>query len=157
MVIPKTLSIKSSCDGKQLNRSNTNSRKKLVYLGTRVGRDPQQFYSSLSILEQEELLENLKLDYSQILFDYFASETKIACQIDRFVNQVFALNLPVYKVVEIHCSLIDNLKRQLMLKGLRTEYLSSFRLTLIVVLAHLGETYRYAKCAESWNERSLVS
>ena len=143
-----TLSTQFPRRGNELNSSNVNSGEKLVYLGTYVTRDPQQFYSSLSVLEQEELLERLKLDYSQILFDYFASEAKIARQIDRFVNQVFALNIPVYKIVEIHCSLIDNLKRQLMLEGLRTEYLSSFRLTLIDVLARLGETYRRARCVK---------
>lgn len=156
-MMPKTLNTQFPRYGNELNSSNTNSEEKLVYLGTYISREPQQFYSSLSVSKQEELLERLKLDYSQILFDYFASEAKIARQIDRFVERVFALNLPVYKVVEIHCSLIDNLKRQLMLEGLRTEYLSSFRLTLIEVLARLGETYRHARCVEYWNERSLVN
>ena len=31
-----------------------------------------------------------------------------------------------------------------MLEGLHAEYLSDFRLTLIDVIAHLGEMYRYA-------------
>ena len=157
--MPKTLSTQSSHPSNKSERLNISisSGTKLLHLGTYTSREPQQFYSSLSTSEQEELLESMKLDYSQILFDYFSSETKNARQIDRFVNQVFFLNLPVYKVVEIHCSLIDNLKRQLTVEGLQTAYLSSFRLTLIDVLARLGETYRHARCIESCNERSLVS
>lgn len=155
--MPKTLSIKSPRRGKELDRSNVNSGGKLVHLGTYVNKSYQQFYSSLSVSEQQELLEILELDYGQILFDYFASEAKIARQIDRFVNQVFALNLPVYKVVEIHCSLINDLKRQLVLEGIQTAYLSSFRLTLIEVLAHLGETYCHARCVKCCQERSPAS
>ena len=46
------------------------------------------------------------------------------------------------KVIEIHLDLINTLEKQLILDGLDAEYLSDFRLTLIDVMAHLGEIYR---------------
>ena len=46
------------------------------------------------------------------------------------------------KVVEMHMQLIDGLARELKIQGLDTEYLKDYRLTLIDVIAHLGEMYR---------------
>ncbi|MEM7761167.1 MAG: hypothetical protein AAF298_24010, partial [Cyanobacteria bacterium P01_A01_bin.40] len=56
------------------------------------------------------------------------------------------------KVVEIHMGLIDDLERELKFKGLHTEHLSDFRLTLIDVIAHLGEMYRNVICEKCCNK-----
>ena len=143
--MPKTISKSkiSRCENK-LESPNVRSRKQLLYLGTYFNRNPQQFYINLSVSKQNELIDRLQLDYSQILFDYFSSEEKIVCLMDSFVREVFLLDLPVYKVIEIHCLLIDDLRQQLMLKGIQTAYLDNFRLTLIEVIARLGEMYRKA-------------
>ena len=143
--MPKTISNSRISKGNnKIKIQNFPSKNRVLYLSSYFDRNPQQSYSSLSVSEQEDLLNRLKLEYSQILFDYFSSDDKIARLIDCFVKEVFLVDLPVHKVVEIHCLLIDELKRQLMIKGLHTEHLCSFRLTLIEVIARLGETYRKA-------------
>ncbi len=123
-------------------RLNSQLKKRLKHSGVYYQRDIQQFYPNLSVLEQRELLDRLELIYSQILFDYFSSQDNINNLIDRFVEEAFFVDLPFNKVVEIHVNLIDNLERQLLLEGLHTEHLRDFRLTLIDVIAHLGEMYR---------------
>ena len=143
--MPETISKSkiSRCENK-LESPNVRSRKQLLYLGSYFNRNPQQFYINLSVSKQNELIDRLQLDYSQILFDYFSSEDAIARLIDRFVTEVFLVNLPVHKIVEIHCSLIDDLRQQFMLEGIQTAYLGNFRLTLIEIIARLGEMYRKA-------------
>ena len=126
----------------QQTRLNSQLKKRLKYSGVYYQRNIQQFYPNLSVLEQRKLLDRLELIYSQILFDYFSSQDNIDNLIDRFVEEAFFVDLPFNKVVEIHVNLIDNLERQLLLEGLHTEHLSDFRLTLIDVVAHLGEMYR---------------
>jgi circadian clock protein KaiA len=123
-------------------RLNNKLKERLGYLGIYSQRDPQQFFNNLTILAQENLLQEFKAMYSQILRNYFIEENQINNQIDQFVEQAFFVNLPLGKVVEIHLEVIDSLARQLELEGLHTEYLSDYRLTLIDVIAHLGEMYR---------------
>ena len=128
----------------QQNQFSLNSKLKerLGYSGIYSNRDSQYFFNCLSHFEQKKSLEKLKLIYSQILFSYFSSEDKINNLIDRFVEEAFFINLPINKVVEIHMELIDNLEHQLKFEGLHTDHLSDYRLTLIDVIAHLGEMYR---------------
>ena len=124
------------------NRLNSKLKERLAYSGIYSRRDSAHFWENMAVFEQNKLFERLKLIYAQILFDYFATEAKINGQIDRFVEEAFFINLPLNKVVEIHIELIDNLERQLRFESLHTEHLSDYRLTLIDVLAHLGEMYR---------------
>ena len=133
---------------KQQDRLNSKLNERLGYSEVYFKRDSQLFFNKLPILEQQRLLDRLKLIYSKILFEYFSSEDTINDLIDRFVEEAFFVNLPLNKVVEIHINLIEKLERQLKLEGMNTEYLSDFRLTLIDILAHLGEMYRSAvtKC-----------
>ena len=104
-------------------------------------RVPQGLFNSLSVLEQKKLLGSFKLSYSLILFDCFSSKNTINNKIDCFVKEAFRISLPISKVVEIHVDLINNLKRQLMFEGLRSETLGNFRSTLIDVIVHLGKMY----------------
>lgn len=128
------------------NRLNSKLQERLGSSDIYFQRNSEHFFGSLSILEQEILLDRLKLIYSQILFDYFSAEENINSQIDRFVEEAFFVNLPMNKVVEIHMELIDKLEHQLVLEGLHVGHLSDFRLTLIDVIAHLGEMYRSVIC-----------
>lgn len=130
----------------QQNRLNSKLNERLEYSDVYFNRDSQGFFKHLSVFEQKQLLERLKLIYSQILFDYFSPEGNINSLIDRFVEEAFFVNLPMNKVVEIHLELIENLERQLRFEGLHIDYLSDFRLTLIDVIAHLGEMYRSVIC-----------
>ena len=124
------------------NRLNSKLKERLGYSGIYSQRDPQQFFNHLSLLEQQKLLKEFKAMYFQIIVDYFTNESEINEQIDRFVEKAFFTNLTISKVVEIHMELIDSLARELKFEGLHTEYLSDYRLTLIDVIAHLGEMYR---------------
>ena len=101
-------------------------------------------FDDLSEFEQKKVLKSLKVEYSLILFDYFSDKNSINHKIEDFAREAFKIDLPISKVVEIHVDLIGSLEKELMLEGLRAEYLSDFRLTLIDVIAHLGEMYRYA-------------
>lgn len=130
----------------QQDRLNTKSQERLKYSGIYFRRNPRLFFKNISVCDREQLLERLKLIYSQILFNYFSSEDSTNSLIDRFVEEAFFVNLPINKVVEIHMDMINNLERQLKFKGLHTEHLSDFRLTLIDVIAHLGEMYRSVIC-----------
>ena len=130
----------------QQDRLNSKLNERLGYSSIYFQRDPQQFFNNLSTLEQRRLLERLKLIYSQILFNYFSDEDNINNLIDRFVEEAFFVSLPMNKIVEIHMELIDNLERQMTFEGLNTEHLTDFRLTLIDVIAHLGEMYRGIIC-----------
>lgn len=130
----------------QQNRLNSKLNERLEYSDVYFNRDSQGFFKHLSVLDRKQLLERLKLIYSQILFDYFSPEDNTNSLIDRFVEEAFFVNLPMNKVVEIHLELIENLERQLKFEGLHIDYLSDFRLTLIDVIAHLGEMYRSVIC-----------
>ena len=138
-----------SIEGYQINKEQSNHnhlnsklKERLGYSGIYSQRDIQQFFNNLSSLEQQNLLKEFKAMYFQIITDYFTQEEQINHQIDRFVEKAFFVNLPIGKVVEIHMELIDDLARQLKFEGLHTEYLKDYRLTLIDVIAHLGEMYR---------------
>lgn len=123
-------------------RLNSKLQERLGYTDVYSQRDEQVFFENISPVEQKKLVKELKLIYSEILFNYFDSEETINNQIDRFVETAFFVNLPMNKVVEIHIELIDDWERQLKFEGLHTEHLSDYRLALIDVIAHLGEMYR---------------
>lgn len=106
----------------------------------------QTRFDRLSEFEQKQLIKKFKIEYSLILFDYFSDRDSINTKIANFSQEAFKVCLPLAKVVEIHMDIIDSLEHQLMLEGLYDEYISDFRLTLIDVIAHLGEIYRNAVC-----------
>lgn len=124
------------------NTLNAKLKERLGYFGIFSQRNSQYFLSNLSISERQELLAKLKVMYAQIITNYFTNEKQVNDYIDRFVEQAFFVNLSLGQVVEIHMELIDNLEHQLKLEGLNPEHLCDYRLTLIDVIAHLGEMYR---------------
>ncbi|MFM2063345.1 MAG: hypothetical protein RLZZ507_3015 [Cyanobacteriota bacterium] len=102
----------------------------------------QQLFQQMSPAGKQELLEDLKSDYRQILINYFSSDKTLKTTIDKFINALFYANIPVPQIIEIHMELIDEFSKQLKLEGRSDETLLDYRLTLIDILAHLCEVYR---------------
>ncbi|WP_210404341.1 hypothetical protein [Chroococcidiopsis sp. TS-821] len=94
---------------------------------------------------EQDLLQQLKLDYRQIIINYFVSNEASRDRIDKFINKVFEYNLPVPQIIEIHMELIDELSKQLKVEGRSDDILLDYRLTLIDILAHLCEMYRCSR------------
>lgn len=103
-----------------------------------------QIFGQMSPEEKQELLEQLKEDYRQILINYFITDKTLKEKIDKFINALFYANIPVPQIIEMHMELIDEFSKQLRLEGRSDEPLLDYRLTLIDVLAHLCEVYRCA-------------
>jgi len=92
--------------------------------------------------EKQELLEELKSDYRQIIINYFISEKGLKEKIDKFINALFYASIPVPQIIEMHMEVIDEFAKQLRLEGRSDETLLDYRLTLIDILANLCEVYR---------------
>ena len=136
--------VKKFESNKQQNQQqvlNSKLKERLGYLGVYSQRNYRVFFEQLSNKQQNQLLQDLKIDYYQILTNYFDNENQVNEHIDRFVEKAFFANLPVDKVVEIHMELIDEFSRKLTLEGLHFDFLTDYRLALIDVIAHLGEMY----------------
>jgi circadian clock protein KaiA len=99
--------------------------------------------------ERQMLLENLKSEYRHIVLKYFSQESTVNQKIDNFVDKVFFADISVSKIVEIHMELMEEFSKQLKLEGRSEEVLLDYRLTLIDVIAHLGEMYRRSIPRES--------
>lgn len=127
---------------KQQYRLSEKLKERLGYLGVYYKRNPQFFFRYLPKKEKDKLLEQIKSDYRQIVLIYFSQDATINQLIDNFVNEAFFADISVSKIVEIHMDLMDDFSQQLKLEGRNEEILMDYRLTLIDVIAHLGEMYR---------------
>ncbi len=96
----------------------------------------------MTTADQQALLQQIKLDYRQILIAYFTPNKALPEKVDKLVNALFCANIPVPQIIEIHMDLIDEFSKQLKLEGRSDDALLDYRLTLIDILAHLCETYR---------------
>jgi circadian clock protein KaiA len=101
-----------------------------------------QIFQEMTNAEKQEFLQKLKLDYRQIVIDYFISDKALKEKIDKFINSSFYASVPVPQIIEIHMEVIDEFAKQLRLEGRSDESLLDYRLTLIDILAHLCEVYR---------------
>ena len=117
-------------------------KERLGYLGVYYKRNPKYFYRNLSPEDKQELIRQLSNSYREIILNYFSEETDINQSIDQFVNQAFFADISVSRVLEIHMELMDEFSQQLKLEGRSEEILLDYRLTIIDILAHLGEMYR---------------
>ena len=117
-------------------------KERLGYLGVYYKREPQDFYRNAPEAEQKQILQELKIEYRQIILSYFDEDPQINQQIDKFVNQAFFLDISVPKILEIHMELMDEFAQQLKLEGRSEEILLDYRLALIDIIAHLCEMYR---------------
>jgi circadian clock protein KaiA len=114
----------------------------LGYLGVYYKRNPKSFYRNLEPAEKQEFLEQLALEYREIILTYFNQSVDINQEIDQFVNSAFFADISVSQILEIHINLMDEFSQHLKLEGRSEEILLDYRLALIDILAHLGEMYR---------------
>ena len=133
----------------QQRRLSEKLKERLGYLGVYYKRNPQLFLRNLSNSERQKLLENLKSEYRQIVLKYFSQDPTLNQKIDNFVDKAFFADISVSRIVEIHMELMEEFSKQLKLEGRSEEILLDYRLTLIDVIAHLGEMYRRSIPRES--------
>jgi circadian clock protein KaiA len=126
----------------QQRRLSEKLKERLGYLGVFYKRDSQLFFRNLSKSDRDRFLSELKLDYRDIILDYFRDGSDINQRIDSFVNKVFFADLSVSQVLEIHMDFMDRLSKKLKLEGRSEDILLDYRLTLIDTIAHLCEMYR---------------
>ena len=117
-------------------------KERLGYLGVYYKRNPSHFYRNLSPQEKREYLDLLSAEYREIVLSYFSQEINVNDMLDQFVNQAFFADLAISQILEIHMELMDEFAQHLKLEGRSEEVLLDYRLTLIDILAHLGEMYR---------------
>jgi circadian clock protein KaiA len=133
----------------QQRRLSEKLKERLGYLGVYYKRNPQLFLRHLSQNERQKLLENLKSEYRLIVLSYFSHDNTLNQRIDNFVDKAFFADISVSRIVEIHMELMEEFSKQLKLEGRSEEILLDYRLTLIDVIAHLGEMYRRSIPRES--------
>ncbi|NJR15884.1 MAG: circadian clock protein KaiA [Calothrix sp. CSU_2_0] len=107
-----------------------------------TNKNSNSFFSQMTTADRQALLQQLKLDYSHILINYFTPNAALPEKIDKFINALFCANIPVPQIIEMHMELIDEFSIQLKLEGRNDDTLLDYRLTLIDILAHLCELYR---------------
>lgn len=117
-------------------------QERLGYLGVYYKRNTQDFYRNLSKEQKQDFLQELTLDYRQIILNYFAEDPEINQAIDQFVNKAFFADFSVSQILEIHMELMDEFSQRLKLEGRSEEILLDYRLALIDIIAHLCEMYR---------------
>lgn len=144
----ETLATQKSLMEQQL-RLAEKLKERLGYLGVYYKRSPQNFLRHMPLEQQDELLQQLKAEYREIILVYFLNELSLNEQIDNFVNVAFFADVPVSQIVEIHMELMDEFSKQLKLEGRSDEILLDYRLTLIDAIAHLCEMYRRSIPRES--------
>jgi circadian clock protein KaiA len=126
----------------QQDRLTDKLKARLGYLGVYYKRNPEYFLRNMSQVDRETLLNQLRIDYREIVLGYFANDANLNQNIDTFVNQAFMADISVSLIVEMHMDLMDEFSKQLKLEGRSEEILLDYRLTLIDVIAHLCEMYR---------------
>lgn len=117
-------------------------KERLGYLGVYYKRNPKNFWRNLAPDDKKELKNQLLLDYREIVLNYFVQDSPLNQLIDQFVNRAFFADVSASQILEIHMGLMDEFAQQLKLEGRSEEILLDYRLTLIDILAHLGEMYR---------------
>lgn len=134
---------------RQQRRLAEKLHERLGYLGVYYKRNPQNFLRNLSPADRQELSDQLKSKYRQIVLSYFSGDKTLNNKIDEYVNIAFFADVPVTRLVEIHMELMDNFSKQLKIEGRSEEVLLDYRLTLIDTIAHLCEMYRRSIPRES--------
>jgi circadian clock protein KaiA len=117
-------------------------KERLGYLGVYYKRNPRNFFRYMALEQQQEMLEQLRDHYREIILYYFSDDNTLNQRIDEFVNAAFFTDIATSQVVEIHMDLMDEFAKQLKLEGRSDDILLDYRLTLIDTIAHLCEMYR---------------
>lgn len=117
-------------------------KERLGYLGVYYKRNPKDFSRNLSAKKKAALLQQLMIDYRQIILNYFNDDSQTNRLIDEFVNRAFFADISVSQILEIHMDLMDEFTQQLKIEGRSEDILLDYRLVLIDIIAHLCEMYR---------------
>ncbi len=133
----------------QQRRLTQKLKERLGYLGIYYKRNPKNFLRHLPLEEREQLLDQLRTDYRQIILEYFTDSPTLNQKIDNFVTTAFFADVSVSQLVEAHMEIMDAFSKQLKLEGRSEEVLLDYRLTLIDTIAHLCEMYRRSIPRES--------
>lgn len=133
----------------QQNRLSEKLKERLGYLGVYYKRNPANFLRHMTEPQRNELIQQLKADYRDIVLNYFANDPELNDKIDNFVNTAFFADVSVAQIVALHMELMDDFSKQLKLEGRSDEILLDYRLTLIDAIAHLCEMYRRSIPRES--------
>ena len=133
----------------QQQRLSEKLKERLGYLGVYYKRNTNLFLRNLPSDQKQQLLDELKSDYRDIILDYFIGDASTNPKIDEFVTKVFFADMSISKVLEIHMELMDTFSKKLRLEGRSEEILLDYRLTLIDTIAHLCELYRRSIPRES--------
>ena len=115
---------------------------RLGYYGVYYKRDPSRFLANLPLPERKELVASLRRTYRDLLISYFRDPAAANQALESFVNTAFFSDLPITSTVEIHMNLIGDFSKQLMIEGIKSDFLQDYRLALLDVMAHLCELYR---------------
>jgi circadian clock protein KaiA len=126
----------------QQRRLSEKLKERLGYLGVYYKRNPANFFRHMTESQRQELLQQLRAEYREIILNYFSDDATLNDKIDNFVNQAFFADVSVSQIVAIHMELMDEFSKQLKLEGRSDEILLDYRLTLIDAIAHLCEMYR---------------
>lgn len=117
-------------------------KERLGYLNVYYKRNPRNFFRYMGLEQRQEILEELRTLYREIVLYYFSEDNTLNQRLDEFVNSAFFADIATSQVVEIHMDLMDEFAKQLKLEGRSDAILLDYRLTLIDVIAHLCEMYR---------------
>ena len=126
----------------QQRRLTEKLKERLSYLGFFCKRNPEYFWSNLSLSQQRELTTKITQRYRQILLLYFDRNSEINKLIDDFVDRAFFADISTSQILEIHMKLIDDFSYQLQIEGRSNDILLDYRLPLIDIISHLCEMYR---------------
>ena len=126
----------------QQRRLSDKLNERLGYLSIYYKRNPRNFFRYMSSEQRQEMLEQLRQEYREIVLHYFGEDSAVNQRIDEFVNSAFFADIATSQVVEIHMDLMDEFAKQLKLEGRSDDILLDYRLTLIDTIAHLCEMYR---------------
>jgi circadian clock protein KaiA len=126
----------------QQRRLSDKLNERLGYLSIYYKRNPRNFFRYMSSEQRQEMLEQLRQEYREIVLHYFGEDSTVNQRIDEFVNSAFFADIATSQVVEIHMDLMDEFAKQLKLEGRSDDILLDYRLTLIDTIAHLCEMYR---------------
>jgi circadian clock protein KaiA len=102
--------------------NQTLERKNNYFLAFAQQRKAQNF-QDMTTSEKQEIIEQLKSDYRQIIVNYFLTDKAIKEKIDKFINALFYANIPVPQIIEMHMEIIDEFAKQLRLEGRSDETL----------------------------------
>ncbi|MBW4583211.1 MAG: circadian clock protein KaiA [Tildeniella nuda ZEHNDER 1965/U140] len=126
----------------QQRRLSDKLKERLGYLSVYYKRNPRHFFRYMTAVQRQEMLEQLRHEYREIVLSYFGEDSALNQRIDEFVNSAFFADIATSQVVEIHMDLMDEFAKQLKLEGRSDDILLDYRLTLIDTIAHLCEMYR---------------